>query len=165
MRRFVYERPVHHAGLICPRSVSSALLIARCAAAIAAALLPDVPDFLHVAISTDHFQKPRLMPWTIRYSTPRYSMASQATLARWNLRISAKRVRQYSRYIKLTSAHMIDPRSQIIDQIRNRYSFSNLLRVPGKLFRRQPGLFRRGQGRASRPRSGGRSRIWNRAIR
>src|SRR5258705_3999579 len=53
---------------------SSAVSIARLAAAIAVSLPSDVPDFVPVSVSTDHFQRPRLMPWMIRYSTPRCSM-------------------------------------------------------------------------------------------
>ena len=69
--------PVHagmSAGFVF--SGSSALSIARLAAASAAALLAEVPDFVPVSVSIDHFQKPRLMPWMIRYSTPRCSMLS-----------------------------------------------------------------------------------------
>ena len=64
-----------HAGGISFRFMgSSAVSIARLAAAIAVSLPSDVPDFVPVSVSTDHFQRPRLMPWMIRYSTPRCSM-------------------------------------------------------------------------------------------
>src|SRR5436190_7266840 len=64
-----------YGGGICFRFLgSSALSIARLAAVIAASLLSDVPDL--VSVSTDHFQRPRWIPWIIRYSTPRCSMLS-----------------------------------------------------------------------------------------
>jgi hypothetical protein len=72
---FVPSSPLIHAGGLCFRFLGlRALSITRLAAFIAASLLSDVPDFVPVSVSTDHFQKPRLMPWTIRYSTPRCSM-------------------------------------------------------------------------------------------
>jgi hypothetical protein len=46
----------------------------RVAAFIAASLLSDVPDFVPVSVSTDHFQRPRWIACMIRYSTPRCSM-------------------------------------------------------------------------------------------
>src|SRR5258706_10420922 len=75
-----------HAGGICFRFLgSSALSIARLAAVIAASLLSDVPDFVPVSVSTDHFQRPRWIPWIIRYSTPRCSMLSLPLRRAWSI--------------------------------------------------------------------------------
>ena len=64
-----------HAGGISFRFMgSSAVSIARLAAITAASLRSALPDFVPVSVSTDHFQSPGLMPWMIRYSTPRCSM-------------------------------------------------------------------------------------------
>src|SRR6266403_948002 len=69
------KTPGRKQGIQCFRFLgSSALSIARLAAVIAASLLSDVPDFVPVSVSTDHFQRPRWIPWIIRYSTPRCSM-------------------------------------------------------------------------------------------
>jgi hypothetical protein len=64
---------------------SSALSIARLAAAIAASLLSDIPDFVPVPVSTDHFQEPRWIPWIIRHSTPRCSMLSLPLRRAWSI--------------------------------------------------------------------------------
>jgi hypothetical protein len=75
-----------HAGGICFRFLgSSALSIARLAAVIAPSLLSDVPDFVPVPVSTDHFQRPRWIPWIIRYSTPRCSMLSLPPRRAWSI--------------------------------------------------------------------------------
>ncbi len=68
-------------------------------------------------------------PWAIASRIPRGELSnqqihiramkgegagsSQAVVARWYLRISATRARQYSRYIKLMSVHMTEPRCLI----------------------------------------------------
>src|SRR5258705_11919928 len=60
-----------HAGGISFRFMgSSAVSIARLAAAIAVSLPSDVPDFVPVSASTDHFQKPPLSPLLIPHPTP-----------------------------------------------------------------------------------------------
>ena len=75
-----------HAGGISFRFLgSSALSIARLAAVIAPSLLSDVPDFVPVPVSTDHFQRPRWIPWIIRYSTPRCSMLSLPPRRAWSI--------------------------------------------------------------------------------
>jgi len=78
---------------------SSSLSIVLLAADTAASRLSDVPALVPSADSTDHFQKPRLMPWITRYSMPRYSMRPyfQTIVAMGHLRISIRRARQYSR--------------------------------------------------------------------
>src|SRR5712664_919807 len=72
-------------------AASSALGGDWLAAAIAASLLSDVPDFVPVSVSTDHFQKPRWIPWIIRYSTPRRSMLMHRAKERGWLRTFVSR--------------------------------------------------------------------------
>ncbi len=56
---FSFRQPADHAGgpSFCFLGLS-ALSITRLAAFIAASLLSDVPDFVPVSVSTDHFQRP-----------------------------------------------------------------------------------------------------------
>src|SRR5258706_1347823 len=80
------KTPGRKQGIQCFRFLgSSALSIARLAAVIAASLLSDVPDFVPVSVSTDHFQRPRWIPWIIRYSTPRCSMLSLPLRRAWSI--------------------------------------------------------------------------------